>query len=681
MYDFYHNTLTIPGRALYEDLGVMSKSNYDKQCRQGKLNRVRQGKGLDNCALVEFDSIPERFKVEIVRKLGFPPKKEAQHLILKYYKTDYEAIDFFATYLLEDYRRLSPEKQDEYVRNAQMIQAVDAYMKDMKAFRKSRGGSITKIWQEAAIAVKEVKDQIGHTLPGTDRRLRDKLAEFAEHSYKSLISDNYGKKKAIKVKDATQEALLRQLLRDHRNLDNEQIAMIYNSVAKIQSFPELSAGTIGNYRKKWNLLVYAGTNGEKAFNDNIGMQVKRKAPSAPLLFWTVDGWDIELLYQRQSKNLKGDKITTYHNRLTMVVVLDPVIKYPIGYAIGREESSGLIQQALRNAVLHTEELFGQKHKVLQIQSDNYSKKKMTPIYEMMSKSFTPAKVGNAKSKVIEPWFKFFNKKYCQLAPNWSGHGVKAEKQPNEEYLNKIRHSFPDENGCITQIITMIEIERERLKEQYIEAYNNMPEDAKKEISNQDFLLHFGETTGYTNKVNHNGLHIAINGKKHEYDSFDINFRMYAHLDWTIKYDSNNLNEVLAHNEEHNISFMLQEKYVQPMALYDRKEGDADELAKIGRFNKEMKQVILDTQAEDYKEVNQMFIRNPELDGTLAKMVIVNSRGQHKDQRNAKRLDRSKNLLNKQEKQIQQETDFDWEKEQNDYYANKINLNKYLDNDE
>ncbi|QDZ64545.1 hypothetical protein EVD20_21685 [Elizabethkingia bruuniana] len=137
--------------------------------------------------------------------------------------------------------------------------------------------------------------------------------------------------------------------------------------------------------------------------------------------------------------------------------------------------------------------------------------------------------------------------------------------------------------------------------------------------------------------------------------------MYSHLDWTIKYDSNNLNEVLAYNEEHNISFMLQEKYVQPMALYDREEGDAEELAKIGRFNKEMKQVILDTQAEDYKEVNQMFIRNPELDGTLAKMVIVNSRGQHKDQRNAKRLDRSKNLLNKQEKQIQQENDFDWEK--------------------
>ncbi|AQX50646.1 hypothetical protein CMT22_14960 [Elizabethkingia anophelis] len=658
----------------------MSESNYKKQCLTGKINRIRQGKGLDNCALVEFDSIPERFRVEIVKKLGIPPKKEAQHLILKYYKTDYEAIDFYATHLLEDYRRLSPEKQDEYVRNAQMIQAVDAYMKDMKAFRKSRGGSITKIWQEAAIAVKEVKGQIGHTLPGTDRRLRDKLAEFAEHSYKSLISDNYGKKKAIKVKNATQEALLRQLLRDHRNLDNEQIAMIYNSVAKIQGFPELSAGTIGNYRKKWNLLVYAGTNGEKAFNDNIGMQVKRKAPSAPLLFWTVDGWDIELLYQRQTVNLKGEKVTTYHNRLTMVVVLDPVIKYPIGYAIGREESSGLIQQALRNAILHTEELFGQKHKVLQIQSDNYSKKTMTPIYEMMSKKFTPAKVGNAKSKIIEPWFKFFNKKYCQLAPNWSGHGVKFKTQPNEEYLNKIRHSFPDENGCITQIVTMIEIERERLKEQYIEAYNNMHEDAKKEISNQDFLLHFGETTGYTNKVNHNGLHIAINGKKHEYDSFDINFRMHSHLDWTIKYDSNNLNEVLAYNEDHNISFMLQEKYVQPMALYDRKEGDAEELSRIGQFNKEIKQVILDTQADDYKEVNQMFIQHPELDGTLAKMVIVDSKGQHKDQRNSKRIDRSKKLLNQQEKKIEKKEAFSWDKEHENYIKNKVNTSKYFDNE-
>ncbi|WP_312394703.1 hypothetical protein [Chryseobacterium sp.] len=682
MYKFYQNTLIVPATFLYQDSGIMSESNYKKLCNNGKMNKVRTARGLESTALIEFDSIPERFRIQIVKKLGTPPKKNNQNLVLNYYKDDYEAVDFYATHKLDEYRTLSTEKQDEYVKNAQMLQAVELYVKETLAFVKSRNGKrcLTDIWSDAAAAVAETKNNIGHTLPKSARRLKEKLEDFKKDGYSSLISDNFGNKKASKVKDTEQESLLRTLLRDHRTFDNEQIAMIYNSVAKLQKFPELSASTIGNYRKKWNLLVMAGTKGEKGFDNKIAMQVKRSAPSAPLLFWTVDGWDAELLYQKTSVSLKGGKTTTYHNRLTIVVVLDPSIKYPVGYAIGTQENAELIKSALRNAVRHTEELFGAKHKVLQIQSDNYAKKEMTPFYEMMSDKFTPAKVGNAKSKVIEPWFKYFNKTYCQLAPNWSGQGVKSKIQPNDEYLNKIRHSFPDEETCIMQLTRMIEMERERLKDQYLQAYNEMPQDAVKLVSQQEYLLNFGETTGFTNKLGHNGLHVAINGKKMEYDSFDVNFRMNAHLDWTIKFDSENLNEVLAFNEEKNINFILTQKHVQSMALYDRKDGDAEELAKIRNFNKEAKTIVLETQAEDSKIVNQMFIQNPELDSTLAKMLIVDSKGQHKDQRNAKRLENGRKLLEKQNKKIEKQEQQSWDQEQMDYLNNKMDFSKYLNND-
>ncbi|WP_053329068.1 hypothetical protein [Chryseobacterium gallinarum] len=682
MYQFYHNTLTIPAKALYEDLSVMTEPNYKKHCREGKINRVRMGKGLDNYALVEFNSIPERFRVQIVKKLGYPPKKNTQNLILNYYKDDYEAVDFFSYYLLDEYRTLSTEKQDEYVKNAQMLQAVDQFVKETLSFIKSRNGrrGLTDIWNDTAAAVAEVKDEIGHTLPKSARRLKEKLEDFKKGGYSVLVSENFGNKKASKVKDSEQEALLRTLLRDHRSLDNEQIAMIYNAVAKLQQFPELTASTIGNYRKKWNLQVMAGTKGEKGFDNELAMHVKRKAPSIPMAYWTVDGWDAELLYQKSTVNLKGNKETTYHNRLTIVVVLDPFSKYPVGYAIGTHENSDLIKKALRNAVKHTEELFGAKHKVLQIQSDRYSIKEMTPFYEMVSTKFTPAKVKNSKSKVIEPWFKYFNKTYCQLAPNWSGEGIKSKTQPNDEYLNKIRHSFPNEEGCMMQLVRMIEMDREKLRDQYIQAYANMPEKAKKVVSDKEFLLHFGETTGFTNKLSHNGLHVAINGRKMEYDSFDVNFRMNAHLDWTIKYDSDNLQEVLAYSEEKQISFMLTQKYVQPMALYDRKEGDNEELQKVLNFNKETKQMIVESVAEDSKIVNQMFTQNPELDQTLAKMLIVDSKGQHKDQRNSKRMENAKKIVEKQNKKQQTIEQRSWDEEQMDYLKNKeIDFSKYLTN--
>lgn len=682
MYQFYQNTLTIPATVLYENSDIMSESNYKKLCSLGKINKVVTARGLGNKAQIEFDSIPERFRVQIVKKLGYPPKKNTQSLILNYYKDDYEAVDFFAYYLLDEYRTLSPEKQDEYVKNAQMLQALDLFIKETVAFVRSRNGKrgLVEIWNDAATAVAEVRENIGHTLPKSARRLKEKLEDFKKEGYSSLVSENFGNKKAVKVKDDQQEALLRTLLRDHRTFDNEQIAVVYNAVAKIQQFPDLTASTIGNYRKKWNLLVMAGTKGEKGFDNKVAMHVKRSAPSAPLLYWTVDGWDAELLFQKTSTNLKGNTVTTYHNRLTMVVVLDPSVKYPVGYAIGTQENSELIKAALRNAVQHTEELFGAKHKVLQIQSDNYARKEMTSFYEIVSDKFTPAKVGNAKSKVIEPWFKHFNKNYCQFAPNWSGQGVKSKVQPNDEYLNKIRHSFPDQEGCMMQLMRMIEMERERLKADYLKAYNEMPSDAKKVISQPEYLLHFGETTGFTNKLGHNGLHVAINGRKMEYDSFDVNFRMNAHLNWTIKFDSNDLNEVLAYNEEQNISFILQQKYVQPMALYDRQEGDGEELQRVKNFNKQAKTIVLETQAEDNKIVNQMFIQNPELDNTLAKMVLVDSKGQHKDQRNSKRLETARKVIEKQDKKEQKQQQTSWDDEQMEYLANKLDLSKYLNNE-
>lgn len=674
-YEFYNNTLTVPASLLYEDDDIMTEGNYQKYCQRGKMNRAREGKGLGNYALVEFNSIPERFRVKIVEKLGYPPKKKTQSLLMKHYTRDYEAVDFFATYKIDDHRTLPISNQEQYVADAEMLQALDIYLREMATFRKSRGGSTTGIWDEAAKALKELKEQQKHKLPGTTRRLKDKLADYKKDGYKSLISEKFQWDNASKVKDMQQEAFLRTLLRDHRNLDNEQIARLYENTAKIAGWKTLTASGIGNYRKKWNLLTFGGNNGEKAWDNKIGMTVKRFAPSSPLIYWTLDGWDAELLYQH-----RDSKGVTYHNRLTMVVVLDPSVKYPIGYAIGTHETTDLIKAALRNAVLHTAELFGAKHKVLQIQSDNYGKKKMTPIYEALSKQYTPAKVGNAKSKIIEPWFKYFNKKHCQFQPNWSGHGIKSKHQPNDEMLNKLRHSFPNLDGAIFQLQLLIEKERADKLDEYMEAYQDMPDDAKKYITESEFLLNFGENTGYTNKRSHSGIAPKILGERMYYDSFEPEFRKYDHLEWEIKFNREDLSQVLAYNAENGLSFLLDKKHEQPMALYDRKEGDGEKLHKIFHYNDDLKDTILEVQAEDHRQLENLYDERPELQDTLAKLLITDGRGQHKDRRNQKSIETAQKVLKKQEAKEEKKIESDWNSDQDEYLKAKINIDKYLDND-
>ena len=111
------------------------------------------------------------------------------------------------------------------------------------------------------------------------------------------------------------------------------------------------------------------------------------------------------------------------------------------------------------------------------------------------------------------------------------------------------------------------------------------------------------------------------------------FRKLSHLKWSVRYDSEDLSKVLAVSEDGVYRFMLEEKYVQPMALADRKEGDALQLARVNQFNKSVKEDIINQLGEAHDKVIDLFNENPQIDETLSKLILVDSQGQHKNQRN------------------------------------------------
>ena len=104
--------------------------------------------------------------------------------------------------------------------------------------------------------------------------------------------------------------MLQELASDGRNLDNEMIAMLYNTVASKLGWNTILAGTVANWKLRNMDVQYVGRHGVVAHRNNKAMQVKRRAPRFPLYYWTVDGWDVELLYQQreeQEKNCKKHK--------------------------------------------------------------------------------------------------------------------------------------------------------------------------------------------------------------------------------------------------------------------------------------------------------------------------------------------------------------------------------------
>lgn len=643
-------------------------------------------------ALVVFSSLCEEWRSLITFKFGKPSESIQQSYFARHYVSDRKAFDFYSAhrYGEDGTKKLTPELIEQYTYNASVMNTILEVKSNRKQYARAVGvvGQFD-IWASISRDVNAFRD-VPHDLPANKDALRRKVAKYQKEGYISVISGKLLMRNAAKVKDKKQSFLIEELISKHQNLNNVQIADIYNLVAESSNWRKIDADTIARIRKEVDVYTYAQRRGVTAFTHTHMMQNKRSRPSSAMLYWTHDGWDVELLFQKTEIDKKGNSITTYHNRPTVVMVLDPFNDYIVGYAIGERETPKLIVDAYKNAINHTAELFGERFSPIQIQSDNYQIKKLTPFYESLCRYFTPAAVKNSKSKVIEGFFNRFNHAHFQakLLPNWSGHNVtaKVENQPNADYLAKIRHQFPTFDGVCAQIVNAIDNDRAAKREAYISSFATLDADNKMEMTRSKFLRVFGTITGYTNKLEGDGLEVTINGQKIWYDSFDLNFRKYMHVDWMVRFDPEDLSKVLVTNaksrngrlieEIGNLEFILEEKYIQPMAFADQSAQDAKQRALVYQYNRSLKQNITERMVERKREVIELFESNPALE-TLQKILMPDSNGQHKDQKSALRIEKSQKVLQRMEAALKKEEQNDWQQQQSQYLQSKVNLEDYL----
>ena len=633
---YYNNILTVEAGWLMSE-GIITFPNYKQLSARGDIRVVRRGcRGTE--ALVDYESMPERFKRKIDAIVGDPYKVVRTNMIEVCISHSAEASDYFDNYMIDGERHLPVDKRREYYANAIILDAIHTTVTDRAAKRRALGHNDKRAWEQISEAVQDLdRSRYPHALPANARSLERKYKKYKDEGYESLIHKLYLRtsSNAAKVADDNQISTLAMLISDPRNLDNEQVARLYNTIAEPMHWNKISLELVRRWRDKLESDIYARRHGVVAYRANKSMQVKRTAPSYPLYFWTMDGWDVELMYQ---KTIGGT--TTYHHRPTVVVVLDACLKYPVGYAIGDHETPELIKSALRNAARHTKELFGQMYRTAQLQSDNYAIKTMKPLYGQVADKVTPAQVRNAKAKIIEPWFGYFNKKYCQMQANWSGFGVTSRKelQPNSDYLNKNRKSFPDFDGVCAMVASFIEAERAELHDRYVALFEQMPAENRVVMSDEQYLLAFGSTTGYRNLLQGSGLNVRIDGVKRSYDCFEHSWREHASVKWEVRYDPDDLSRVLAVNEDETLRYMLEAKYEQPMALIEREDGDYEQLRRIADYNKAQEERVAD-RISGYMETASAMLEqahSKELD-TLQKLMICDSKGQHKNRRNQARL--------------------------------------------
>ena len=479
-------------------------------------------------------------------------------------------------------------------------------------------------------------DRQGISLPTAYTKLRKKIREYEKEGAKCCIDlRGQSNKNAAKVYEEEQVALLQFICGRGASYNAQQIALLYNKMAGAKGWDTISRRSALNYLNEYNLIVEAGRNGSEAFRNKIAMQRRRKRPTEALSFWSIDGWTVELYYQKDIKGPDGKVTHTYTNRLTAVVVIDATCNFPVGYAIGECESVKLIAAAVKNAIDYVHDTLGGPFRPYQIQSDHYGIKSMGTIYRDVAEYFTPARVKNAKAKPIEPYFRYLNENYCQLYfgnSNWSGFGVKTrqDRQPNIDILNRNKEQFPDREGVIQQIHGIFQQEREKKMQTWLAAWNRMPASDRLTLSRENYLLNFGLRTDRTIRMHAGCLEPTLLGKPRAYDTFDLGFRRNPLQSWTVMYDDRDLSTILVADETMKQRYILNAVHEQPMALRDRQEGDYEAHRQIDRFNKEvLEPSVIETVNKNEAIVMNLLQQTPELEGWRTVNMLTDSRGQQK----------------------------------------------------
>lgn len=619
--------------------GIISYEVLAKLVQRGHAESAQRGcKGTS--ALYYVDSLPYKYRAEVYKKFPDLNTRAEAKPFVEGIVPDGAAINYYEAYTFEDGTHLGDDKIEKYANDAAILNSFRAWLdKSNSARKKTSHASCPKgeFWKNAAMSLDRIADKFPHDLPNNARRLQEKFNRYQRDGYKILISGKHNNNNAAKINTEEKSAVLHALCAIPNGWDNEFIAQYYNQTADKMGWDKITGSTVGKFRQEHGLIIDAVRHGSNTFSNTRAMQISRTKPTAAMLMWSLDGWDAELYYQK--RNAKG--VITYTNRKVLEVVIDPCCDFPIGYAIGDVENSELIAEALRNAANYTRELFGSRYRTCQVQSDHYAMKAMAPYYATVADKITPARVGNAKSKPVERYFRMLNDKYCKMQGNWSGYGITADKahQPSAEFHNLTKKQFPDEAGVIGQLEAIIACERNAKMEEYLKMWEATPAERRLPLSDESFLLRFGRTTGYTNVLEGSGLRPRIGGKKYQYDSFDVRFRELAHLRWEVRYDESDMSHVLAVSDDGRNRFVLEDKYKQPMALADRTEGDGKELAKVHEYNKallqrnqiQFSQIAAHATAILGGKVQEQ-LENPDSHNSLSKALITDSKGQHKSER-------------------------------------------------
>lgn len=406
----------------------MSADCYKKLVARGQLTMLRPGKGLGSYALIEYASIPSRFRSRFEVKYGDPETMMKHDEITL--AADPEAQRFFHDHLLPNGEHLPEAKQNEYTLNARVLNALREMFNTQRAMRRACNNNTPVIWTNIFAAAEQLRAAYGHTLPKSEARLRDKMRQYTKEGYTCLVSGKFCNNNTLKITKAAGRQII--ALRRCRVpvYTTQQLFDEFNRIAAQRDWKPLeSKKSLIQYlerpevKPQWYDAVY----GELAAKQLFARRNKTVMPTLRDSLWYGDGTKLNLYYKAVENGRWVVRTASVYE------VVDAYSETLLGYAVSDTENFDVQFRAFRMAI----ETSG--HKPYEIVTDNQGgqrSKIAQRFFANICRVNRPTAPYNAPSKSIESVFGRFQRQVLHQDWRFTGGNISSKEswKINREFL-------------------------------------------------------------------------------------------------------------------------------------------------------------------------------------------------------------------------------------------------------
>ncbi len=435
MFEQYNNTICVQVGSMLEN-NIISKVNYDYLKNKGRIVQMRRA-----CyavpALVEWDSLPKRFKDKIIPIAGNPREKKQKIVAFFDYLINDETIRIQLKNYLNAYgKHLTEASIERYYSQAIVFNAITKLIENHTNRQRALGKKDVAFWKNISEIVNSLDSNLyPHALPKHHRRLKSKYMKYVNEGLDSLVHAGTGNTNTIKLTGDAKIWILSTWAGG--SVVMPSVAMLlkaYNEKAKQTGWKPLkSEVTIQNYLEEVKHLWYGARYGEKKSKEKFTYHLSTQLPTMRDSLWYSDGTKLNFYYQDED----GKICTT-----SVYEVIDAYSEVFLGYHISKTENYEAQFFAYKMAIQRS------GNRPYQITYDNqggHKKLENNNFLNKIARIAIKTQPYNGKSKTIESVFGRFQKQFMKQRWFYTGGNINTksiESRANIERILANKHELP-----------------------------------------------------------------------------------------------------------------------------------------------------------------------------------------------------------------------------------------------